>query len=149
MIVEAIMRGWDNFVARTSGPLNLRFFIQPAIGIIMALRAGLHDAREGRPAYLWSIFSNPASRQDLLQQGWKDMAITFLIAMILDCVYQLIVHKGIYFLELLFTTTLLALIPYLILRGPFNRIARLLFIRNTSAAKKTAKPHTSTNQKRR
>lgn len=129
MIMEAIMRGWENFISRLSGPLNLRFFIQPAIGIIIALRAGLHDAREGRPAYLWSIFTNPANRRGLLQEGWKDMATTLLISAILDSVYQLIIHKGIYLLELLFTSMLLALVPYLILRGPFNRIARL-FIRN-------------------
>jgi hypothetical protein len=31
----------------------------------------------------------------------------------------------VYPLELLFTATLLALIPYALLRGPFNRLARL------------------------
>ncbi len=148
MITEAIMRGWENFVARLSGPLNLRFFIQPAIGIIMALRAGVHDAREGRPAYLWSIFTNPTSRRGLLQEGWKDMATTFFISAVFDSVYQLIIHKGIYLLELLFTATFLALIPYLILRGPFNRIARL-FIRNKHTSKKATKPPTSTNHQRR
>lgn len=123
--MEAIIRGWENFINRPSGPLNLRFFIQPTIGIIMALRAGLRDAREGRPAYLWSILNHPANRPNLLREGWKDMAITFFIAAILDAIYQLITHQGIYLLELLFTTTLLALIPYLILRGPINRIAQL------------------------
>ena len=31
----------------------------------------------------------------------------------------------VYPLELLFTATLLALVPYALLRGPFNRLARL------------------------
>lgn len=157
MIMEAITRGWENFVARPSGPLNLRFFIQPAIGIIMALRAGLHDARDGRPAYLWSMFTNPIHRRGLLREGWKDVRTTFLISIILDSIYQLINHHGIYLLELLFTATLLAVVPYLIFRGPFNLIARL-FIRNkrthiavTDASKKktASKRNTTTNNQRR
>jgi hypothetical protein len=49
----------------------------------------------------------------------------FLVAIVLDCIYQLVTVQFIYPLELLFTATLLALIPYILLRGPFNRIARL------------------------
>ena len=33
--------------------------------------------------------------------------------------------RFIYPLELLFTATVLALVPYALLRGPFNRLARL------------------------
>jgi hypothetical protein len=47
------------------------------------------------------------------------------VAIVLDCIYQLVTVQFIYPLELLFTATLLALIPYILLRGPFNRIARL------------------------
>lgn len=125
MITDIIARGWENFTARPDGPLNLRFILQPTIGIIMALRAGLKDAREGRPAYLWAALTNPANRGQLLHGGWKDMRTTFLISATLDAIYQVIVHRGIYLFELLFTATLLALVPYFALRGPVNRVARL------------------------
>ena len=49
----------------------------------------------------------------------------FLLAIALDCVYQLMTQRFVYPLELLFTATLLALVPYALLRGPFNRLARL------------------------
>jgi hypothetical protein len=49
----------------------------------------------------------------------------FLVAIVLDCFYQLIMVRFIYPLELLFTATLLAFVPYVVLRGPFNRVARL------------------------
>ena len=49
----------------------------------------------------------------------------FLLAIMLDCVYQLMTLQFIYPLELLFIATLLALVPYALLRGPFNRLARL------------------------
>ena len=49
----------------------------------------------------------------------------FLVAIALDGVYQLMTIRFVYPLELLFTATVLALVPYALLRGPFNRLARL------------------------
>jgi hypothetical protein len=138
MITDMIARGWEGFLARPEGPLNVRFILQPAIGALMALRAGIKDAREGRPAYLWSAFSDATQRWQLLHGGWKDMRTTFLISAMLDAVYQIIGHRGIYLLELLFTATLLALVPYFVLRGPVNRIARLFMSGGRGAAEKTA-----------
>ena len=133
MIIDMIVRGWENFVARPTGSLNLRFILQPTIATIIAMRAGIKDAREGRPAYLWAAFSSPEYRWRLLRGGWKDMRTPFLVAATLDAIYQIIIHKFIYPLELLFTATLLALVPYFVLRGPVNRIARR-FISGNSAA---------------
>jgi hypothetical protein len=48
----------------------------------------------------------------------------FILAVVLDSIYQLIVHRGVYVLELLITATVLAIIPYVLVRGPVNRIAR-------------------------
>ena len=42
-------------------------------------------------------------------------------------IYQLIVHHGVYLLELLLTAVTLAIVPYVLLRGPVSRIARLMF----------------------
>lgn len=134
MITDTIMRGWENFISRPSGPLSLRFFIQPAVAIIIAFIAGLKDARRGNPPYLWAIFTNSKYRKALLHQGWKDMCIPFFISLILDSIYQLITHQSIYPLELLFTAIFLALMPYLIFRGLVNRIARL-FLKNKSMSK--------------
>jgi hypothetical protein len=120
-----IERGWDNFLARPSGSLNFRFIIQPTMAALLALRAGVQDAREGRQGYLWALLSNQERRFQLLHEGWRGARMPFLIAIMLDFVYQLIEGQFIYPLELLFTATLLALVPYCLLRGPFNRIARL------------------------
>jgi hypothetical protein len=120
-----IERGWDNFLARPTGSLSLRFLIQPTMAALLALRAGVQDAREGRQGYLWALLSNPERRLQLLHEGWRGARTPFLIAIVLDCIYQLITVRFIYPLELLFTATLLALVPYGLLRGPFNRVARL------------------------
>ena len=140
MITEMIARGWENFLARSDGPLNLRFILQPVLASIIALRAGLKDAREGRPAYFWSAITNSAHRAQLLRGGLKDLRIPILVGTTLDAIYQLIIHRWIYPLELLFTVTLLALVPYVILRGPVNRVARMFFRgdRETEVADKNA-----------
>jgi hypothetical protein len=127
-----IERGWNNFLARPNGSLSLRFILQPSMAALLALRAGIQDAKEGRQGYLWSILSNPERRLQLLHEGWRGARTPFLAAIVLDCIYQIITVRFIYPLELLFTGTLLALVPYALLRGPFNRIARLLL---------AAKPH--------
>jgi len=58
------------------------------------------------------------------------------IKILLDCIYQLITARFIYPLELLFTATLLAFVPYVVLRGPFNRVARLLLTLRSAADRK-------------
>jgi hypothetical protein len=118
------MRFLDNMVARVSGPMKLRLFLQPTMAAIFAIRSGLKDAREGRPAFLWTFLTERASRDYLIKDGWKSVGKVFLIAMALDIVYQLIVAQFIYPLEVVATAFLLAIVPYICLRGLTTRIAR-------------------------
>ena len=105
--------------------MSLRFFVQPTMAGLLALRAGIQDAREGRQGYLWALVTNPGRRLQLLHEGWRGAMTPFLVAIALDGVYQLMTVRFVYPLELLFTATVLALVPYALLRGPFNRLARL------------------------
>jgi hypothetical protein len=129
-VVDMIGRGWDNILARPSGMLSMRFIFQPTVAGLLALRAGVQDAREGRRGYLWALLTVPQRRVQLLHEGWRGAKTPFLMAIALDCIYQLVTHRFIYPLELLFTATLLALVPYALLRGPFNRLARLFLPAN-------------------
>ena len=121
---EAFARGWENLVGRWGGPMSFRFLVQPTVAILFAIRAGLNDARQGNPPFLKAMLSNRDSRQDWLRQAWQDVGTVFVVALVLDSIYQLIVHAGIYTLELLITATVLALIPYTVSRGLVTRIAR-------------------------
>ncbi len=124
---DIFARIWENLNARLTGPMNLRFIIQPTVATILAIRAGLRDAHQNRPAFLWAVLWNPAHRRELLRQGWKDVGKVLLLATILDVIYQLIVHRGVYILELLITAVVLAVIPYVLFRGPISRIAKMVF----------------------
>ncbi len=94
------------------------------MAIFLAVKAGLRDAKAGKPAYLWSVFTVPSHRTELLHEGWKDVMKVFILAIALDFAFQLIQFKWIYPGESLVVAFGLAIVPYLIVRGPVNRIAR-------------------------
>ena len=121
---EFFGRVWEMLSGRAEGPLTLRLILQPAVATILAIRAGLKDAREGHTPYLWSVFSNPAHRRDLLQEGWKDVTKVFIAATVLDVIYELLVYHWVYPVQALIVATVLAIVPYLLIRGSVTRIAR-------------------------
>ncbi len=124
MLDEALARGWENLVGRWGGPMSFRLLVQPAVAILFALRAGLKDARQNEPPFLWAAFSNPASLRKRSREVWTDVGKVFIVAVILDSIYQVVVHAGIFTLELLITATVLAVLPYVVSRGLVTRIAR-------------------------
>ncbi len=121
---EILARIWENLGGRVGGPLTFRLLLQPLVAASLAIRAGIQDARAGRPAYFWAIVTEPQHRSDLLREGWKAVAKVFVLALVIDVVYQLIVERWVYPGESLIVAILLAFVPYLLLRGPVARIAR-------------------------
>ena len=91
---------------------------------IFAVRDGLKDGRQGRPAYFWALFTATGSRKDLIHDGWRSVSKVFILACVLDVVYQIIVHRWVYPGEVLLVAVILAVVPYLLIRGPVNRISR-------------------------
>jgi hypothetical protein len=115
---------WTDFLARFDGPLHFRLFVQPLMAIAFAVRDGIRDAREGRSAYLWTLLTDSEQRRYLLESGWKGISKVFVLAVVLDVVYQLIVWREVKPVQALLTAAVLALIPYALLRGPVNRAVR-------------------------
>lgn len=122
---ETIVRIIENLGARVTGPMHLRIYMQPIMATVFAVIAGLKDAKAGKPAYFWALFTQPDHRRDMLKDGWKSVGKVFVMAMVLDIVYQVIVDRWVYPFEVLIVALILAILPYLILRGPINRIASL------------------------
>jgi hypothetical protein len=129
MIVRVLM----NLVDRVGGPMTFRIILQPAMATLLALRAGLNDARENQPPYFWTLLTDPSQRVDLISRGWKDVGRVFVLAVIMDIIYQLIVVQWVYPLETLIVAIMLAVVPYLFIRGPVNRLARRWYQRRKSS----------------
>ena len=52
------------------------------------------------------------------------MLRVLILGFVMDAVYQLLVFRAIYLVEIVVVVLILAFVPYLLLRGPINRIAR-------------------------
>jgi hypothetical protein len=124
-------------IGRLHGPFAFRFVLQPIMASIYAIRVGLKDAREGKPAYFWSIATNPAGRRELLSEGLHHVLRVIELGVVMELLYELIVFKGIRPVQLVVVVLGLAFVPYLIVRGPINRIARW-WIESSKPRKKAA-----------
>ena len=123
---DMLLRALMNVTERVGGPMTFRIILQPMMATLLAIRAGLKDAQHGRTTYLWTVLTEPSQRSDLLHEGWKSIARVFFLAIIMDVIYQLIVQHWVYPFELILVAILLAVVPYLLIRGPVNRLARRL-----------------------
>jgi hypothetical protein len=112
----------DAFAERLAGPLKFRLVLQPLMATYLAIRHGLKDAKTGQGPYFWSIFTSPDHRRALLAEGWNDVSKLFTLAVVLDAVYQFLVMRWIYPLDALGVAGVLALVPYLVLRGLVTRL---------------------------
>lgn len=113
-----------DLIGRVDGPMHFRVYLQPLMATIFAFRDGRKDAREGRPAYGWALLTDREHRRYLMQDGWKGFRNVFVLAWILDLVYQFVALGGLNPLQGFVTAVLLAVVPYVLLRGPFNRMLR-------------------------
>ena len=121
---DILTRFWSDLAARVHGPFSFRFLLQPLMGLIYAARDGILDARQGRPPYFWSVVFTPDSRRALLREGWKAALRVIALGAVMDVIYQLMELGTIYPFELVVIVLALAFVPYVLARGPINRIAR-------------------------
>jgi hypothetical protein len=121
---ELLSRLWADLVARPGGPLEFRFLLQPLVAALFALRDGMSDARTGRRPYFWTLVHDPALRRERLREGVKATFRVVLLGVAIDALYQFKVHGTVYPGEALGIALLLGFVPYLLIRGPADRIAR-------------------------
>ena len=118
------VRVGTQLLARVSGPMKFRLVLQPCMAAFFAIRSGLADAKAGKPPYFWALLSDHGQRVDMLKNGWKSVGRVFILALALDVVYQIIVLRFVYPGEAIIVAFILAIAPYLILRGLVTRLAR-------------------------
>jgi hypothetical protein len=117
------MRFMENLSHRISGAMNFRFILQPVMALIYATIAGLKDAKAGKAPYFWSLFTEPQHRVENLKDGWKSVGKVLLLAIVLDVIFQIKELHTVYPGEALVIALLLAIVPYLLVRGLVTRLA--------------------------
>ncbi|WP_242007488.1 hypothetical protein [Luteimonas cucumeris] len=111
--------------------MTFRFFLQPIMAFLMALRDGIKDAKTGRTPYFWTIaHSDTAGRRAAWREGFSAVARILVLGVIMDVIYQYKMYSQgrqefpFYPSEALVIVLLLAFVPYLLLRGPVARVAK-------------------------
>jgi len=130
---DVFTRFFEHLVGRADldAPMKFRLILQPVMAVIVAIRSGLRDAKSGKPPYFWALFTDRAHRASMLKDGWKSIGRIYILGIVMDVIYQIIVFRRFYPVETLVVAAVLAVVPYLLVRGPVTRIAR-------GAGKKTA-----------
>jgi hypothetical protein len=121
---EVYQRIWRDMLDRVGGPMTFRFVLQPTMAAITAIHDGLKDARLGRSPYFWAALHDRQEFGARLREGLISTVRIVLLGLCIDATYQHQVLKTFYPGEGLLMALLLAVLPYLLLRGPAARIAR-------------------------
>jgi hypothetical protein len=124
LIRDVFSRGSEQMLGRVSGPLNLRLLITPTIAVLFAIRAGLRDARERRPPFLWQAVTQPEERKRLRRSWWKDLGRMIIVVAVMDALYQFSLFRMFYLAQTLILIVVLAMAPYAVARSITNCLAR-------------------------
>jgi hypothetical protein len=122
--IPTFKRIWHDLIERPDAPMRFRFVLQPLMAAIVAVRDGLKDARTGKSPYFWTMLDNPRERTRRLNEGLNATARIVLLGLVMDAIYQTIVLGQFYPAEAVVVALLFCFFPYVIMRGPAERIAR-------------------------
>lgn len=70
------------------------------------------------------MLTDSTQRRYLIEDGWKGISKVFILACLLDVIYEWIVWRSLTPLQMVLVAALLSVIPYALLRGPINRFMR-------------------------
>ncbi len=126
-IWEMLSRGVEELLGRASGPLHFRLVMMPTVVTVLAIRAGVRDAREATRGFPREVLrDHSAKRQRFLRSALKDIGRVVVVAVVVDTIYQLVVFRAFHAVQLLIVVVACAILPYVLIRGPVARIARHL-----------------------
>jgi hypothetical protein len=124
LTLDPVARMLENLAGRLTGPLTLRLIFQPGMALFFGIRDGLKDGKEGRLPFFWAFVFKPWNRRELIRSGWKSIGKVFVMAVIIDAIYQYIALRWFYPGEALTVAFVLACVPYVLIRGPVSRLVR-------------------------
>ena len=116
----------EDLPRRFTGPGRLRFILQPLLAILIGVRGGLADAKDGKSPYLFALLFGVQKRKELLQSGFTAVGHLLAMGILLDAVAQLLIYKEVHPGAALLVGPVLICFPYASARGLTARLARWL-----------------------
>ena len=127
MDIPSLSEFVDELVGRSAGPFKLRLLLQPLMSAFFAIRSARRGARAARteatPSFP-ALLTDASRRRELLRETWRDVGRVFVLAVVLDLVYQIAVLRAFRPLEAAVMGVALAIVPYLLFREFVNRFLR-------------------------
>ena len=114
----------EDLPKRLTGPGRFRFVLQPAVAIFLGIRAGIADARSGRPPYIFGVLFDAHRRLALLKEALAQLSTLIAVAILLDAISQLLILRAVYPGAALVVGPVLISIPYAVSRAAANRWIR-------------------------
>jgi hypothetical protein len=104
------------------GPGTLRFFVQPAIAIVLGILHGIRDRRQGRRPYLIGLVHAHGARGRHLLEGIREIAVPLGLALLGSYVFGYVIRGRIYILYGFVYALLFVAVPYFVTRALANRV---------------------------
>jgi hypothetical protein len=117
-------RFWSDVFGRLHGPMTIRFYLQPALAFVAALKDGIKDARVGHKAFFWTALWDPTQQRGRLREGLIATSQMALIGFAMDTIYQFKEFDRFYHAEAVMMVLLLAVFPYFVFRWLVEHVAR-------------------------
>ena len=122
MLVAQELTIAEKITQRFSGPLHLRFVLQPLVAILIGLKDGRSDALAKTPPYFFSLFQGKTQRKESLKEGFISISKVLTIGVVLDIIAQVILFQYVRILGAILVGITIIGLPYSLSRGISNRI---------------------------
>jgi len=113
----------QHIIDMVGGRGTLRFFIQPALAVMLGVIHGIRDHRSGRPPYLIGLMRARGHRFATVGKALRQILVPLGLAVILSNVFQYVNRARISPGYGLLYAVLFVAIPYFITRALANRVA--------------------------
>jgi hypothetical protein len=113
---------WEGLVSGLSGKGQFRLILQPTMALILGVRFGITDAKEGKAPFLFRLFSTRHERWGLFKRSLSDAALPLILALLMDGFLQYLTLHRVRPLQAVVVGVLLVWLPFTATRGLTNRI---------------------------
>jgi hypothetical protein len=124
----------EGLEARMTGPGKGRFVVQPLIAIVLGIRDGIADAKQGKPPYFIRFLFKSDRKLFVFKTGLKSIAAPLSVGIVLDMILQWMIFEAVSLLPAIIAGTILVAFPYAVARGLSNRVARRWYDRKAQEA---------------
>ena len=104
------------------GSFQLRLILQPLAAMLLGLRFGIRDAKQGLAPFFKDVAHSRGQRGSMVRHSARDALVPLIVALVLDSILQHMINGRVRPLAALIVGGLLVFLPFLIIRALSNRL---------------------------